>query len=263
MKTRLKFILSFIILMTFTFYTNAQTSNNEPNLTDFSIDARPGSGDFGLYIGTSYADITEYADENVEVRGIPLINLKYFHRSDLEFRLSFHRYKTKTKIDGELTDNETGFARDINKESRLRISPGIAYHFSSKNLFDVYAGVSLPFGTERHIVETRWEDNVNNDYYEDIVKKSTFVIGYNLFIGIQSFVADLPVAFGLEYGISGLRHSNLEYEHEYSEDIGGVSNSQTYYTTELNTSTQYSDLKYVKNEVGGNLRLTISYYFDK
>ncbi len=203
-------------------------------------------------------------DENINVRGLPLVNFKYYVSNNTESRIGIQYYKTKQIMEGTLYEDEIGNTIDNLTESFFRISPGVAHHFSPKNILDAYVGVSIPVGTETKRVHTKWEDEGTGDYIDESVKKFTLVYGYNFFIGLQAFVADLPFAIGLEYGISGLVHSGLKYEHEYDEDIAGNSESMTFYTADGNNlSVKYDDLKFKKFEGGADLRVTISYFFSR
>ena len=128
---------------------------------------------------------------------------------------------------------------------------------------DVYAGVGIPVGTDKHKIETRWEDTDTGDFMENSIQKSTIVYGFTLFFGFQAFIADLPMAIGIEYGISSLTHSGLEYQYEVDQKIGTSSSNQTYYTKDDNGwGNTYKELKYKESEIGGEIRITLSYFFD-
>jgi hypothetical protein len=257
-------ILMLILIAGIVMPAAAQLSKRENNPSVIKTGTRPETGDFGLFIGPSIAEIGEMADNDIEFRGLPLVNVKLFLSNKTESRLGIQYYKTRTKIDGTLAENEIGTTIDSKTESFFRITPGVAHHFSPKNILDAYMGVGIPLGTESYKVETNWMDEATGDFQDHAITKSSFVYGYNLFIGLQAYVADLPFAFGLEYGIYGIMHTGLKYKHELTQEIGGVSDNQTYYTTdETGFGTNYSELKYKKFEGGSDLRLTLSYFFGK
>ncbi|MCD4697050.1 MAG: transporter [Bacteroidales bacterium] len=260
----LHFLLFISFIIGLTLPANAQLSEREDNPSVIKTGTRPVEGNFGLFVGPRFSEIREMTDNNIDVRGLPLVNVKYYLSNNVEGRVGIQYYKTKQILEGTLAEDEVGNSVDNQIESFFRLSPGIAYHFSPRNILDAYVGVSIPFGTENNKVETNWENESTGDYVEEAVKKSTFVYGYNFFIGLQAFVADLPFAIGLEYGISGLIHSGLQYEHEYSESIEGNNENQTFYTTDGNNfSVKYDDLKFKKFEGGSDLRITLSYFFGK
>ncbi|MCB0804945.1 MAG: hypothetical protein KDC05_04050 [Bacteroidales bacterium] len=262
------FALFFLGLFGFSLTANAQLSEREDNPSVLKTGTRPVEGNFGLFVGPTFTEISEMIDKDINVRGLPLVNLKYYFTDNVEGRVGIQYYKTKTKIEGDLAEDQVGYVIDNMSRSFFRLHPGFAYHYSPRNILDVYMGAEIPVGTESHKVSQRTESTMEGftaDYMEQNVTKSTFVYGYNLFIGLQAFVADLPFAIGLEYGISGLFHSGLQYEVEYSERNGDNSESMTYYTTEnpfeYFNVTRYSDLKYNKFEGGADLRITLSYFF--
>lgn len=262
MKNIYLWIFLCVILIAFATPLSAQLSERENNPSVMKTGTRPKAGNFGIYFGPSLAEYNEIIDENVDFRGLPFMNLKYFYSDRIEMRVGVMYYKTKSKLEGKLATGEIGYELATDVESFFRLSPGIAYHFSPKNILDVYAGGSIPLGREYVLVETNWKNRFTDDYINQSSKKATYVFGYNLFIGIQAFIADLPMAVGVEYGMLGLFHRGLQYKHEYSENIGGVTSSQTYYTSDdTGFGPLYDELKYRSYEGGGDIRLTISYYF--
>ena len=90
------------------------------------------------------------------------------------------------------------------------------------------------------------------------VKVSSFELGLGAFIGLQCFVADLPVAVGLEYGFSGVKYFGQKEKHII---LDGDNNEQTFYTTP-GGSTPYTKLKSTSGYFGSDLRITLSYYFN-
>ena len=262
--------LLFFGIMSLVIPAHAQLSEREDNPSVIKTGTRPVAGNFGLFIGPTFTEISEMMDKNINVRGLPLVNVKHYFTNNFEGRVGIQYYRTKQKLEDDLSEDEIGLTIDNKTNTFFRLHPGIAYHFSPRNILDVYVGVEIPFGTENDKVTQRTEFNTeqqSGDYTETAIKKSTFVYGYNFFVGLQAFIADLPFAIGLEYGISGLRHSGLQYEVEESEDIAGNSESMTYFTTDDPIQnpmlTKYSDLKYAEFEGGADLRITLSYYFGK
>ena len=73
---------------------------------------------------------------------------------------------------------------NIYGNSQAMLYPGIAYHFSRRNLLDVYVGAELPLGwsSDRSILESG--DMTSR------TTKSAFVIGLGAFIGLQAYIAD-------------------------------------------------------------------------
>ncbi|MCD8288165.1 MAG: hypothetical protein LUC18_04925, partial [Porphyromonadaceae bacterium] len=142
-----------------------------------------------------------------------------------------------------------------------RFTPGVAYHFAGINLLDIYVGGAVPLGWDKYkaIDETTVKygnGSASEEYYSNVTQKSG-IFGVQAFIGLQAFVADLPFSIGLEYGLSAMFRTGLQYKHEMRE--GG--SEQVYYTTEKNNGSRYDDLKMSKSEIGGDIRVTFTYYF--
>lgn len=237
----------------------AQLSTGKNSASVIKTGNRPQAGDYGIFIGPSYSEIKDMCDNNVEFRGFPLVNLKYYSSDNVEWRLGLQFYKTREKIKGDVIDDnfkDLGSIKNKSVESYNRITPGIAYHFSPRNLLDVYVGGSLPLGWNRdgNINEAKYdgEEMINN------VTRTSFVIGIGAFIGLQAFVADLPFSIGLEYGLSGLVRTGNKYKHEISTERG----TKTYYTTN-NSHAIYDKLHSKNGDFGSDVRLTLSYYFKR
>lgn len=242
----------------------AQISEGEPYSRTIRTGNRPGSGDWGIFIGPSISEIDQMLDYNISWKGLPLVNIKYYSSDELELRCGIQMSSSTNKFAGDYITYEYDFENDVliegseslsnkMKEMYYRITPGVAYHFSSKNLLDVYVGASLPFG-------------VTGDKYINIIDgknygtqtRTSFEIGLGAFIGLQCFVADLPVAIGLEYGLSGYKFLGQKYKN-ITVDEDGV--EQIYYTTSQYDDEQYSSLKKSNGYLGSDVRLTISYFF--
>ena len=153
---------------------------------------------------------------------------------------------------------------------RFRVSPGIAYHFSPKNILDVYVGATIPLGVDamNSVYETENYQVVTNDAtgthslqkYEvkDNYNYNSFTIGLGAFIGLQAFVADLPLSLGFEYGLTGMLRTNDKWYHEVAD---GEGNSQTYYTRD-GDYLHFDQLTNKSKYMGTDLRFTITYYFN-
>jgi hypothetical protein len=83
-----------------------------------------------------------------------------------------------------------------------------------------------------------------------------------VFVGLQAYIADLPLAIGLEYGISSRVDLGLKYKNEYTTEQGTtIKYSPTNNFKYLEGSSSYSNLKARKGGIGNQIRLTLSYYF--
>jgi hypothetical protein len=238
----------------------AQLSTRENAESNYSQGTRPQKGNIGIYLGTGFRQVKDWADDDIEVDQLPILNFKYYLKDDIVLRLGLKYFKTKESLDGDIEFGETGRMIDKNNETEFLLTPGIEKHFSNSNLIDVYIGAELPFGKNTHSIESAERYSNNGDYRQKEVTKSSFVYGFNFFTGIQLFVADLPLAIGLEWGIRGLNESHLEYKTTETYSVDGDIFSQTYYSTE-NNNQKYKELEHKKFKIQSDFTVSISYFF--
>lgn len=278
MKT--KFVL-FLILLSLGGYnlSYAQITTGKPTSKVIRSGNRAQAGDFGIYLGAT-SDMLQAFDKDVTFTALPLINLKYMVTDQFEARIGLELYKTSKSFKGDAIrpdlnnpgENVTVPLSYKNASSNAMLYPGIAYHFSKRNLLDVYVGAELPLGWTSETLNGNTLDqgevggNLGYVIGESSKTKRAFVIGLGAFIGIQAYIADLPLALGAEFGISSRFDTGLKYKNVYTQ--GGE--TQTYYSPDLDFSEgesaeginyDYSKLKAKTGEIGGQVRLTLTYYF--
>ncbi len=250
MKTKLFLAVALFIAAGTTAF--AQITTGEPTSKVIKTGNRPGYGDYGIYLGVS-SNLFKAFDDNVKMKALPLINFKFMTGSFNELRLGLEMYKTSQIIDGYAIIGDSSY-ENINQttESNILLYPGWAYHFSSKNILDVYIGAELPLGYNGSTKYQVAEENISS------VTKRAWVLGLGAFVGLQAFVADLPLAIGAEFGVSSLFDCGVKYLHQTRE--GDV--DQVYYTSELDPDgLHYDALKARKGQIGSQVRLTVTYYF--
>jgi len=259
-----KIVLFLTAFFAFICVAQAQITVGEPYSTKVKTGNRPQAGDWGLYIGPSYSEVLSLIDwankkKAVDmVRGLPLINVKYYMSDNLEIRGGIQyfnvveKYKGTTLASSSINNKSEDFF-EKHSDALFRFIPGVAYHFNSKNIMDVYVGGQLPLGCDIDKQEI-------GNYYINNQSRTPFVIGIGAFVGLQAFVADLPFSIGLEYGLSGLWKIGDKIKNEVKN---GNNSTQTFYTKVDNTDpTQFEKLNCHRFEVGNDLRLTFTYYFN-
>lgn len=217
---------------------DAQITTGETHSQVIRTGNRAQAGNFGIYFGATTDMFKNLFDGGpTEMSCLPLINLKYMASDNLEYRLGIEWYKKTTNVSpSEGDDTKT-------KESSFKFAPGIAYHFNNKNLLDVYVGGELPFG---------WGSN-GEEYGDEDATYSNFNIGLGAFIGLQAYIANLPIAIGMEYGVS--TSYNSWGDGTFTQDGYSYESSSTgmKYTKDVDTS---------KFQIGHQVRFTLSYYFN-
>lgn len=227
---------------------DAQITTGESTSKVIRTGNRAKAGNFGLYVGGTTDMFRNLGDGDVHFSAIPLINLKYMKTDRLEYRLGIEWWKKSSSTEdqipsGELDDNgdpKTKKYETSTSKSQFTFYPGVAYHFSNKNLLDVYVGGELPFG---------WGSYSKNEDDDDM-STSNFRIGLGAFIGLQAYIGNLPLALGVEYGVSTM------YSH-----VGDGSFTKDGMTIDFDKA-PIEDHSESKWELGQQVRFTLSYYFN-
>jgi hypothetical protein len=240
--------------------SHAQLLERDNVKSRIAVGTRPQQGDFGFMIGPSLEEISEIFDDDLSIRGFPLMSFKYYFSDNLELRLNTQSYAKSKSIQGSLV-NQVGLEDDVDKESFVRFMPSAQYHFDNSNLLDAYAGIGVILGGEKNEILTTEKTTITGDYVATHMTKKTFVTGFNINFGLQAFIADLPISLGVEASIRGLKHSNLQYENTFSSSVGGVVTNQTYFSVDKDSTLRYESLKYKSFDLGADVRIMLSYYF--
>jgi hypothetical protein len=267
MKKFSPLILILILISTHAGYSQLSDRVNSPST--FKVGTRPLQGNMGLYFGLAYNELEYWFDNDLEYTGLPVISLKYYLSDNNVIRIGIQTFRTSEKAKGTVDPliNGTGIteSNNVDVQGRFLFSPGYEHHFTSSNILDVYIGAVLPIGWKS-------EEFVNDDVYTggnySKYTRTMFSMtyGYEVFVGVQAFVADLPLALGLDFGVGGLGHLNTKYKHEVSSKIGAATTNQTFYSTDpdlLLGGLGYKDLKASDSKFQGNIRLTLTYYFKR
>lgn len=238
----------------------AQISTGEPNSSVIPRTGnRPQAGDFGMYLGASVTQIMDLVELNKDPEfadytywALPMINLKYYFTDQWEGRLGF-QFACKGETNSFTTaDMVYNSSHDINY---TRFLPGFAYHFNTKNILDVYLGAQVPIGFNVDATNTRRNGNTER------FKNNKFVIGGGIFLGLQLFVADLPLAIGVELGYSGQASFSGGQRNTYTID------GETQTTVNLpgydGTINNPITASHMEGTWGADAALTFTYYFRK
>ncbi len=265
----MKKFVTLLVLLSTVVVASAQISTGQSTSSVLKTGNRPTSGDWGIYVGTSYSDFESIIAPEMTFEGFPLVNIKHYLSNNLEARLGIQIQGTTTSTSGtntyEISSTElTSKFKDKVSEGTNRFRPGFAYHFSKRNLLDVYMGAEIPLGWNNRSVSYSKIDG--SETYEDFSKEvssSPFFVGIGAFIGIQCFVADLPLAIGVEYGILGLKEFGTDKAKVVSLDEDGNKTTQ-YYISNANASesiTYFDSLNSSRSAFSNDARITITYYF--
>ena len=262
--------LLFVLLAAQIFFSTnifCQLSDRVNSPSTFKVGTRPVMGNYGLFFGLAYNEMKYWFDNNIDYNGIPIVSIKYYKTDNNVWRIGF---QTSTKneilkgtVDPVVNGGNLEEKKLIDNTSRLTLYPGFERHFTGSNILDVYLGGQIPFGWDREKY-TDDESYNNNNYNKYTRTRTSITYGFEAFAGVQAFVADLPLALGLDFGAAALGHMRNKYRHESSTRVGVASTSQVYYTVDdTGAGIKYESLSRRDFQLQGNVRLTITYFFKK
>lgn len=229
-----KFFLLLVLCVCGASLAEAQITTGESTSQVVRTGNRAEAGDFGLYLGATTSMFKNIGSKNVDFSALPLINLKYMVDDNVEARLGIEWWKKSNTVKAEK-------AKTTDKESSMMFYPGVAYHFNRSNLLDVYVGGELPFGwgSKGKKFEMDGEDDEDNS-------GSNFNIGLGAFIGLQAYICNLPLAVGVEYGVSV----------KYNKASDGILSSDG-----MTIANPEKDVDNNQFNLGHQARLTLTYFF--
>jgi hypothetical protein len=266
MKKCLPLIVLLFFAVSLTGYSQLSDRVNSPST--FKVGTRPLKGNYGLYFGLAYNEIEYWFDHDLTYTGLPIISLKYYLTDNNVVRIGIQTSRTSEKAKGTVDPliNGSGITEknSVDVNSKFLFSPGFEHHFTSSNILDVYVGALLPLGwkSEEYVNDESYTGGNYNKYTRS---SFSFTYGYEAFVGVQAFVADLPLAVGLDFGVAGLGHLGTKYKHEVKSKVGAVTTNQTFYSTDPNrfAGVGYKDLSASDSKFQGNIRITLTYFFKK
>lgn len=259
-----------VVLVLLVFCTTslfAQLSDRVNSPSTFKVGTRPVMGNYGLFFGLAYNELEYWFENDLEYNGLPIVSLKYYATDNNVWRIGFQTSTTKEILKGTVDPFVNGGTLEekklIDNTSRVTFYPGYERHFTSSNILDVYMGVLVPFGWNRDkFVDEESYDN--NDYDNYSRTRTSITYGLEAFVGVQAFVADLPLALGMDFGAAAMGHLLNRYKHDISTRVGFATTEQTFYTVDdTGGGTRYESLNNRDYQLQGNIRLTLTYFFKK
>lgn len=271
-----KTVLSFALLGLCS-VASAQLSTRENQDTRYKFGGRPVAGDMALVFGltvnnAAFGDSAtrEISTWNRLSRG-NLLTFKKFIQDDIAIRAGIRLFRDSRSVKGSLDSTQfiPATLSEFEYKSSTReymIVPGIEKHFSNSNIFDVYVGgdLYLGFGRDRQVESYTYRDTRNNDIHKMTTPYT--IVGLGGVVGFNVFVLDLPIALGVEYGMSAFWQLGNKTKHE----VESGTNSYEYYTvgndpnTAGGANTAYSSVKqrYMTMNTNDQVRLVANIYFN-
>ena len=203
---------------------------------------------------------------------IYLTTVKKFIADDLAIRAGIRLYRDSRSLKGEVDSIPTTGAGqwtlsevEFKESSReYMLVPGIEKHFSSSNIFDVYAAgdLYLGFGRDKSVNS---QTNTDGDVTSTTQTTPYTIVGLGGVIGVNVFVLDLPVSLGVEYGLSAFWQLGDKTKVEVEEADG---DSYEYFTVAndpfVGAHNGYSSVKqkYMTMNTNDQVRIVANIYFN-
>jgi hypothetical protein len=260
---------------------HAQLTTRTGGESQFNFATRPVAGTkmltFNFDIPTGTPEDTGSGQNLYSRLGLTsgrLFKAKYFWTNTIAIRgainLSNSGAVSKGDIDTTGGQGAGAVSNDLRSVDRsFLLVPGIEYHFAYTNLFDVYAGGDVILGRGSSVM--RNDQEFTNDAYNRMESKTPYTaFGLNPFVGVNVFIANLPVSLGLEYGITAAwKFGGKTKVTTESKTAGGAETTREYFTQDTDPfgnadPNQYASLSKRNSTIStvNNFRVTLNLYFD-
>ena len=248
----------------------SQLSQRENDESTFKIGTRPASGDMALTFGMDITGGGGIADLPIlnQLASGDLLTFRYYMSKDLAIRAGIKLYKDAEALKGDevnIATNDFVASYEYKTVSReYIIAPGIEKHFSSSNIFDVYAGGDLYIGLGKEL-NVQNEEYANGDYDNNESKSTNMILGAGGVVGFNIFIAQLPISLGFEYGLNMKWSNEGKTKVTVDQSIAGVTASQEYYTATQLPGTTFSKVRQKEfgMDTNNNVRIILNIYFGK
>ena len=184
-------------------YAFAQLSTRENAETTEKLGARPVKGDMALTFCVPIVknqNASLYDGNLLQSGGI--LTFKKYNSDNTAMRLGLKLYQDSKNSNGDIDANSGSLLSSKKLKSSQReydIVPGIERHYSKSNIFDVYTGADLFLGLGRNVSINNL-DYKSGDYNYSTAVVNTTVVGFGGVVGVNVFIAHLPISIGIEYG---------------------------------------------------------------
>jgi hypothetical protein len=290
MKKTLLVIMLLAIGGSSAFAQGLSTRENEAIVA--KLGARPVAGDAALnfvvpLVGLNRNDGTEAGLFNGNLLGSgDLLTFKYYHTDNFVLRAGIRLYADNDRFSGDVLDDEPSgneipvggetFIEGINQDRAYVLALGAEHHFSNSNIFDVYTGADLLLGFNKNRQSMETEFLTEGDDPDQLARTlmdtqtNSTVIGLGWVVGWNTFIAQLPISVGIEYGLSLKWVLGGKTKVTEEVDITNADASQSYsieYFTDDSAieGVQFSDLsrRHFNMDTNQNVRLTFQIYFSR
>jgi hypothetical protein len=239
------------------------TRQNLPYWT-YNQGTRPPEGAFGFFLGSTLDDLRDFSNTNP----LSYLNVRWYKTESLVFRGGLRLMNKKTSLSAE-GSNSPGLDSPLSalerksSESQYGISAGVEKHLSQDNMIDIYIAGDIIAGIRRNL-DFSLQKPFTGDEIEFRSSRRSFDFGFGVGLGFQAFIADLPLALGVEAGFqaygSAFQKGNAsqkvgsvttEYQFEVDENLDGVDDDK------------YTSLSVSRFNLNSGLKFSLCYFFNR
>jgi hypothetical protein len=239
------------------------TRQNLPSWT-YNQGTRPAAGTFGFYLGSTLDELSNFSTTNP----LSYMNVRWYKTEALVFRGGLRLFNERTSLSAEgsndpIIGSPESQLEKKSSESQYGLSLGVEKHLSPDNMIDIYIAGDLKGGFRRNL-DYSLEKPFTGDEVEIRTSRGSFDYGFGVGLGFQAFIADLPLALGVEAGFqaygSALQKGNVtqkvgavttEYQFEVDENLDGA------------IGDKYTSLSVSRFNLNSGLRFSLCYFFNR
>lgn len=265
-------LILILVLVLFANAASAQLSTRTNDSSIVKLGARPVEGDMSLSFSYPFMVDGQWGLglKDSILQFDDYITYRYYITDNIVLKLGMMYYKSSARTVGTTKDTaQLGILNNDNKLSKYRfgIVPGAEYHFGKSNIFDVYLGGNLCLGFGNNVNINDFE-LVNGDYSKYKAKTNTTLVGIGGVIGINVFIANLPLSIGLKYDFNSNWTIGGKTLVNASQKIGTIESTQEFYMQNNDIYgnpdlVQYESLKRTVWNTNHDIRLVLNVYFGK
>ena len=263
-------LLTALFLIANQSFAQLSTRANEAEIV--KLGARPVAGDmcfslsYPILRGTTFGlqinkNIVQYND---------FITYKYYFTDKLVGKIGLMFWKSRARTAGTTVDTAllAVASNDLMVNDRqYSIVPGVEQHFSVGNIFDIWVGGNLNLGLGKNS-DINNVEYVNGDYFNYTQKRSTTLVGVGGAIGVNVFIAHLPLSIGLKYNFNSDWTFGGKWKVAESTKVGITETDKEYFIQDedargIADPLQYDKLKRNLWDTNQEVRVVLNVYFGK
>jgi hypothetical protein len=269
---KIYFTMLIVALLSFANNSFAQLSTRTNDTSIIKLGGRPVAGDMAFSF--SYPIVKDgtfglHLDKNL-VQYNDYISYKYYLTDKLVLKLGLMFYKSRARTAGTTKDTALlGIEKNdfLVNQRQYSIVPGVEKHFSVGNIFDIYVGgnLNLGFGKNSNISDVSF---VNGDFNNYSAKRNTTLVGLGGVVGVNVFIANLPLSIGLKYNFNSDWTFGGKWKVKESNKVGVTETSSEYFLQDEDANgnvdiLQYDKLKRNFWDTNQEIRVVLNVYFSK